>query len=625
MVMSHINLVKFSCHAIRKFLFIFVVLLILSLTGPVFGAEILFITGTRVYDSDIAIQNNLESHGSVTVIQDREAQYTDALEKDLVVISESVYSRKVTSAFRNLPVPVIVSEPWLFNDMGMTGSTYSIDFGRAKKQSSMIINESKHDLTAGLSREVSISHRKSAIGWGVPGQDALKIATLKGDPAKCTVFAYDKGAQMPGLVAPARRLGFFLYRKTASFLTSEGWALFNAAVKWALIPDLIEPVTIKVVSNASWKAQTHNGVPIDENWYRPEYDDSSWVDAYAPFPEPDFSQVPTTEAAFIWYWPFKSFLPTENYYGVPQAWFRKTFEIPGDPSNFKIQDLSIVSGGTVNFYINGNYISEIAYTIEKGLPPWPSIGQHLIEGQNVIAIHSQEADSTVLEQRYKGVWFNLALETGPQENEDYPVKKALFVVGRTPLRFNDRALKMRLEQLGFLVFLVDDATIEKADADDMDLILISETVWSKLVGDLFTDVEVPILCLESYLYDDLYMSGAVRNSDYGNSRRRQKIAVHYSDHSLSAGMSETIKVTTRRRHVGWSVPAESAIIIASLVDDPERAAIFAYNKGAPMVDDYGAPAKRIGMFLHGNSASRLTKDGWDLFDAAVNWAIAEND
>jgi len=621
--MSHLNLVKFSCRAIRKSLFIFVILFSLAFTGPTFGAEILFITGTRVYDSDIAIQNNLKSHGSVTVIQDRAAQYTDALEKDLVVISESVYSRKVTSAFRNLPVPVIVSEPWLFNDMGMTGSTYSIDFGRAKKQSSMIINESKHDLTAGLSREVSINHRKSAIGWGVPGQAALKIATLKSDPAKCTVFAYDKGAQMPGLAAPAKRLGFFLYRRTASFLTSEGWALFNAAVKWALIPDLIEPVTIKVVSDASWKAQTHNGVPIDENWYRPKYDDSSWVDAYAPFPEPDFSKVSTTEAAFIWYWPFKSFQPMQNYYGVPQAWFRKTFEITGDPSNLKIQDLSIASGGIVNFYINGNYISENAYTIDKGLPRRIDIGPHLVEGQNVIAIHAQEADSTVLEQRYKGVWFNLVLEAMSEENEDLPLKKALFVVGRTPLRFNDRALKMRLERLGFLVFLVKDATIEKADADDMDLILISETVWSKLIGDLFTDVGVPILCLESYLYDDLYMSGAVRNSDYGNSRRRQKIDVHYSDHSLSAGMSETIKVTTRRRHVGWSVPAESAIIIASLLDDPERAAIFAYHKSATMVDDYAAPAKRIGMFLHGNSASRLTEDGWDLFDAAVNWAIAE--
>ena len=180
--MSYINLVKFCCRTIKKPFFLFVILFSLSFTSPVFGAEILFITGKRVYDSDIAIQKNLTRHGAVTVIQDREAQYTDALNKDLVVISESVYSRRINTTFRNLPVPMIVSEPWLFNDMGMTGSRYSIDFGRARKQSSITINDIRHELTAGLSREVSISHRNSTIGWGVPGPDAYKIATLNDDP-----------------------------------------------------------------------------------------------------------------------------------------------------------------------------------------------------------------------------------------------------------------------------------------------------------------------------------------------------------------------------------------------------------------------------------------------------------
>ena len=197
-------------------------------------------------------------------------------------------------------------------------------------------------------------------------------------------------------------------------------------------------------------------------------------------------------------------------------------------------------------------------------------------------------------------------------------------MGRPPPRYNDRALKMRLERSGFLVDVVDDTTVKKADADDKGLIVISETVWSKRIGDLFTDVAVPVLCLESYLYDDLYMSGSRRNRDYGNSRRRREIAVTDSDHSLSAGMSDRIKVTTRRRHVGWAVPTKSATIIASVVNHPERAAIFAYKKGAPMVDGYPAPANRTGMFLHGNSPSRLTADGWDLFDAAVEWTSTEH-
>ena len=627
--MSNINRVKFSCRSIRKSLFIFVILFSLSFTSPVFGAEILFITGKRVYDSDIAIQDNLAQHGSVTVIQDCEAQYTDALNKDLVFISESVYSRRINTTLRNLPVPIIVSEPWLFNDMGMTGSRYSIDFGRARRQSSIIVNETNHDLTARLAGEVSISHRNNTIGWGVPGPDAYKIATLNDDPAKCTVFAYDKGMQMPGLVAPAKRVGFYLYRRTASFLNSEGWALFHAAVKWSLTSRPIEPVIISVVSDATWKSQTENGRPIADNWYHPDYDDSLWEDAYTPFPEPDFSKVPTTEASYIWYWPsYWGFQPLENYYGLAQAWLRKTFEIPGDPSQFIIQDSAIASGGWVDFYINGNQIIDGTYTSPNGLPLQIDLSQYLVEGKNAIAIYSHAADTADpdlgSDQPYKGVWFNLTLETRPEKKEDSWVKKALLVMGRIPPRYNDRMLKMQLERLGFLVFLADDAAVEKADADDMDLIVISETVWSKLIGDLFSDVEVPVLCLESYLYDDLYMSGAVRNSDYGYSRRRREIAMTDSNHLLSAGMSDRVKVTTRRRHIGWGAPTDSATVIASIVDHPECAAIFAYKKGATMVNGYSAPANRTGMFLHGNSASRLTASGWDLFDAAVKWTLTEH-
>ena len=633
MVMSNINLVKLGCRTIKKPFFLFVILFSLSFTSPVFGAEILFITSKRVYNSDIAIQNNLAQHGNVTVIQDWEAQYTDALDKDLVVISESVYSRRLNTTLRNLPVPIIVSEPWLFSDMGMTGSRYSIDFGRARKQSSITINESGHELTAGLSGEVSISHRSSTIGWGVPGPDAYKIATLNDDPEKCTVFAYDKGMQMPGLVAPARRLGFFLYRNSADILRPEGWALFHAAVKWSLTEELIEPLTLDVVSDATWNVKVFNyGMSPTQNyldtWYLPDFNDSHWVKAYAPFPEPVTWNDLETKAAFIWYWQFPQWQPV-NFSGPEEAWFRKTFEIPGDPSQFKIQESAIASGGWVDFYINGTQILKQSDTITGGKPLQIDMGPYLVKGKNVIAIYSHADDTVDLErgiaQPHKGVWFNLTLETASQTKADSPVKEALLVVGRTPPRYNDRALKMQLERSGFLVDVVDDAAVEKADAEHMDLIVISETVWSKLIGNLFTDVAVPVLCLESYLYDDLHMSGSKRNRDYGNSRRQQEITMKDSDHSLSAGMSDRIKVTSRRRHVGWAVPTESATIIASVVDHPERAAIFVYKKEEPMADGDPAPANRTGMFLHGNSASRLTANGWALFDAAVKWTITNHD
>ena len=39
---------------------------------------------------------------------------------------------------------------------------------------------------------------------------------------------------MIGLVAPARRVGLFMFRDTANSFTPEGWELFDAAVYWSI-------------------------------------------------------------------------------------------------------------------------------------------------------------------------------------------------------------------------------------------------------------------------------------------------------------------------------------------------------------------------------------------------------
>jgi hypothetical protein len=75
--------------------------------------------------------------------------------------------------------------------------------------------------------------------------------------------------------------------------------------------------------------------------------------------------------------------------------------------------------------------------------------------------------------------------------------------------------------------------------------------------------------------------------------------------------------------LGWAKPLPSSTIIASLVNDSNKATIFAYDTGAPMAGGLSAPAPRIGMFPHKNSASQFTAAGWALFDAAVEWATQE--
>ncbi len=131
-------------------------------------------------------------------------------------------------------MPVICSEPWLFYDLGMTGQTKKVDFGRKSRQNEMTIVSSDHPLAASLSDNVRVSTNTFYMGWGVPGKNAIPVAALKKDPGKYTIFAYEIGAEMPDIVAPARRVGLFLFRGTAKTFTPEAWSLFNAVVDWSI-------------------------------------------------------------------------------------------------------------------------------------------------------------------------------------------------------------------------------------------------------------------------------------------------------------------------------------------------------------------------------------------------------
>ena len=213
-------------------------ILVLSVFSASFalGADVLLVVGQKdLRAGDLSIKNHLENRGFNVVIQeDTIVKSEDTSGKDLVILSESARSREVGAKFRDLSVPVICSEPWLFSKLGMTGQTKKVDFGRKSHQTKILVINPDHSLCASCSKEVQVCSRSFFMGWGVPGENAIAIAGLSKDPDKCTIFAYDAGVKMPGLVAPAKRVGLFLFRNTANALTSEGWSLFDSAVDWSI-------------------------------------------------------------------------------------------------------------------------------------------------------------------------------------------------------------------------------------------------------------------------------------------------------------------------------------------------------------------------------------------------------
>jgi len=205
-------------------------------------AKILFVVGKKpavgqkeLRTGDLAIKQHLEGRGlDLTIEEDADVKSEDSEGMDLVILSESARSREIGTKFRDIAVPVICSEPWIFSDLGMTGKIKKVDFGRQSRQRKLVIINPDHPLCASCPKEVRVCSRSFFMGWGIPGEHAIAIAGLCRDPRKCAIFAYDAGVEMPGLIAPAKRVGFFMFRNTANSLTQEGWALFDAAVDWSM-------------------------------------------------------------------------------------------------------------------------------------------------------------------------------------------------------------------------------------------------------------------------------------------------------------------------------------------------------------------------------------------------------
>jgi len=94
------------------------------------------------------------------------------------------------------------------------------------------ISNSGHPMAGGLSGTVQVTVSNTKFAWGKPNANAAKIATLTSDSTKATDFGYASGSVMPGLTAPAARVGFF-YTASSSALTTNGGVLFDNAIKWA--------------------------------------------------------------------------------------------------------------------------------------------------------------------------------------------------------------------------------------------------------------------------------------------------------------------------------------------------------------------------------------------------------
>ncbi len=203
-----------------------------AVPGTCSGNTILFVGRSNPLPSDDqSLVDHLVGLGhSVVVLDERSISTADADGKDLILISDSVNSRRISTIFRDVSTPVMTWEAGLYDDMQMTASS-NADLGFFTDQTQLTITHSTHQLADGLSGSITILDTGDYLFWGEPSSNAVEIAESD-DGSHPVIFAYENGAEMVGLTAPARRLGFF--NGNGESYSTAGWQLFDAAILWSL-------------------------------------------------------------------------------------------------------------------------------------------------------------------------------------------------------------------------------------------------------------------------------------------------------------------------------------------------------------------------------------------------------
>ncbi len=188
----------------------------------------------RIHRGDKAMRARLQSLGfEASIVSQGELSEWQARAARLLILSSSVGSLDTATSFREVPVPVVVCEANLYDDMGMTAPCDDGGCGLAQA-GQLWIKDGAHPMAARMTQGVRLRHNTyMVVSWGQPTLHAAWIATIPGNPTQAAIFSYEKGAAMVGLPAPARRVGLFFRQGGATSVTDAGWSLFDAAVLWA--------------------------------------------------------------------------------------------------------------------------------------------------------------------------------------------------------------------------------------------------------------------------------------------------------------------------------------------------------------------------------------------------------
>lgn len=204
----------------------------------------------------------------------------------------------------------------------------------------------------------------------------------------------------------------------------------------------------------------------------------------------------------------------------------------------------------------------------------------------------------------------------------FPGKHIMLVVrmeGKS-LPFDEK-IKAHLEARGYQVSLESQyAPVQQAQGAD--LVILSSTIRSRDLLGAYRDIKAPLMTWEMDLLDDLAMTGKRAGTDYGTVEKSRYIWLVNAPHPMAAGLPAGVTdIYEKQATMSWGKPGLGATTIAAIYGEPDKAAIFGYERGATMDYESLAPARRVMFFLDNETFTNLSPAGRKLFDAAVDWAL----
>jgi hypothetical protein len=247
----------------------------------------------------------------------------------------------------------------------------------------------------------------------------------------------------------------------------------------------------------------------------------------------------------------------------------------------------------------------------------------------------------------------VALAQEPVRDDALKGKNVLFVIGQTAkgVPNDDPLIRDHLGTLGARVTTAS-ATDPASLANGKDLVVISSTVNARELGAKYRSVEVPVVTWSAYSFPLLGMTGDKLHEDFAVVREKPFHNENHADYYAHATSSTNPILRAARLPQGmfapllfsggvtdpsWGKPSRGADIAVVFAGDTDQAAVFSYERGAAMMGDAVAPARRVGLFLGHNSWSILSDaqgpaaedpkefawfGGRRLFDAALRWAVS---